>query len=88
MSGEISEMMTNGTYRIEAVHGGFEAQMLYQVGAVEREEWFPLLPNGYWSDPDAYSFGLISKRHVFATEAEAASAIRKAKEINEAGHDA
>lgn len=69
-------------YRIEAVHGGFEAQMLYQCGAVPREEWFPLNAAGYWSDPDGFSFGLISKRDVFATRAEAAAAIRNAKAIN------
>lgn len=69
-------------YRIEAVHGGFEAQMLYQCGGVPREEWFPLNENGYWSDPEAFSFGLISNRHVFATQSEAARAIYAAKEIN------
>jgi hypothetical protein len=69
-------------YRIEAVSGGFEAQMLYPCGAIEREEWFPLNPDGYWSDPEGFSFGLISRRHVFATEADAADAIRRAKAIN------
>lgn len=75
--------MNSQIYRIETVADGFEAQMLYHCGAVDREEWFTLNPDGYWSDPDAYSLGLISKRHVFTTQAEAASAIRKAKKINE-----
>lgn len=69
-------------YRIAPVSGGYEAQMLYQCGAASRDEWFPLNAAGYWSDPDAFSFGLISKRDVFATEAEAAAAIRNARTIN------
>ena len=82
MTTEVSEWMTNGAYRIEQVDGGYEAQMLYPCGAVPREVWFPLNAEGYWSDPDGVSFGLISKRDVFATQAEAASAIRKAQAIN------
>lgn len=78
-----SDPQTTYAYRIEAVHGGYEAQMLYQCGATPHEVWFPLNQNGYWSDPDAFSFGLISKRHVFATRAEAAAAIRNAKAIND-----
>lgn len=78
----MSKTETNHAYRIEAVPGGFEAQMLYQCGAAPREEWFPLNSIGYWSDPDSFSFGLISKRDVFATQAEAAAAIRNAKVIN------
>lgn len=77
----MSEKPTN-SYRIEAVEGGYEAQMLYQCGAVNREEWFPLNAAGYWSDPDAFSFGLISKRGVFETQTSAAAAIRAAKAIN------
>lgn len=76
------EWMTRGSYRIDPAHGGYEAQMLYPCGAVPRDEWFPLNADGYWSDPDAYSFGLISKRNVFATQAEAAAAIRNARAIN------
>lgn len=74
---------TTNAYRIEAVADGYEAQMLYQCGALPREEWFPLKPAGYWSDPDGFSFGLISKRHVFATQAEAHAAILKAKVMND-----
>lgn len=70
-------------YRIEEVHGGYEAQVLYMCGAIEEEKWFPLNASGYWSDPDAFSFGLISKRDVFATQAEAHAAILKAKAIND-----
>lgn len=69
-------------YRIEAVADGYEAQMLYQCGAVPREEWFPLNAAGFWSDPDAFSFGLISRRDTFSTQAGAAAAIRAAKTIN------
>ena len=72
---------TTDVYRIEAVAGGFEAQMMYQCGAARHEEWFPLNPSGYWSDPDGYSFGLISKRHTFKSETEAAAAIRNAKTV-------
>ena len=73
---------TTNAYRIEAVEGGYEAQMLYQCGMAWSEKWFPLSPEGYWSDPAGFSFGLISKRDVFASQTEAAAAIRKAKEIN------
>lgn len=73
--------MTN-VYRIEPIHDGYEAQMLYQCGAVEREEWFPLNGEGYWSDPDGFSFGLISRRDVFSTQREAALAISRARQIN------
>lgn len=59
--------------------------MLYPVGARRGiVEWFPLNENGYWSDPEAYSFGLISKRHVFSTRKDAALAIARARAINEA----
>jgi hypothetical protein len=71
-------------YRIEPVRGGFEAQMLCGCGAGADEKWFPLNPDGYWSDPEAYSFGLISNRHVFATREEAARAIARARAINQA----
>jgi hypothetical protein len=73
---------TPNAYRIEPVSGGFEAQMLYQCGMARHEEWFPLNAAGYWSDPDGFSFGLISRRDVFASQAEAAAAIRAAKAIN------
>ena len=78
----MSDLTESGIYRIEAVHNGFEAQMLYQCGAAPWEEWFPLSAAGYWSDPDGFSFGLIAKRDVFATQAEAAAAIRNAKALN------
>lgn len=68
-------------YRIEQVSGGFEAQMLYQLGGRSGDAWHPLNPDGFWSDPDGYSFGLITKRHVFATREEANLAILRAKEI-------
>lgn len=69
-------------YRIEAVADGYEAQMLYQCGAREEFVWFPLNAAGYWSDPDAFSFGLITRRDMFPTQVEAAAAIRNAKAIN------
>ena len=72
---------TTDVYRIKAVAGGFEAQMMYKCGAARQEEWFPLNPSGYWSDPNGYSFGLISKRYVFESETGAATAIRNAKTI-------
>ncbi len=74
--------MASEQYRIEPVAGGWEAQMLYPCGAVDDDKWFPLRPDGYWSDPDAYSFGLIAIRHVFETREEAARAIAKARALN------
>jgi hypothetical protein len=79
-----SDWQAHGQYRVEPVEGGFEAQMLYPVGAMPgREVWFPLNAAGYWSDPDAFSFGLIAKRDVFPDRAAAAAAIAKARAINE-----
>jgi hypothetical protein len=71
-------------YRVVPVDGGYEAQMLYQMGAREGSEWFPLNGEGYWSDQGAFSFGLITRRDVFDTEGAAASAIIKARAINAA----
>lgn len=72
-------------YRIEAVEGGWEAQMLYSTGIGGREVWQPLNPEGYWCDQDSYEMGDIVIRHTFLTQAEAATALRRAKEIN--GHE-
>lgn len=79
----MSEKTTEpNVYRIEAVDGGYEAQMLYQCGAVPRQEWFPINAAGCWSDPDAFSFGLISRRDVFPAQRDAHMAILQAKRIN------
>lgn len=82
--GEGSETAEPNAYRIEAVTGGYEAQMLYQPGGMRTDDlrWFPLNAAGFWSDPDAFPFGLTTRRDVFATQAEAASAIRAARIIN------
>jgi hypothetical protein len=77
-----------GQYRIVQVEGGYEAQLLYPIGMGKHPDdtrWFPLNSAGYWSDQstDAYSYGIITKRDVFATHQEAAAAIAKARAINE-----
>jgi hypothetical protein len=72
-------------YRIEPVEGGYEAQMLYLVGGIPgRSEWFPLNADGYWSDPNAFSFGLTSHRDVLPTRDDAMRAIARARAINAA----
>ena len=68
-------------YRIEAVEGGFEAQHLYNCGVTEGDRWFPLNAQGYWSDPDAYSYGVIRKRDVHPTREIAALAIARSRAI-------
>lgn len=68
-------------YRIVEKGGMFEPQMLYGCGAAPGMKWFPLNKNGYWADPSAYDFGLITKDSLMSLE-EAKCAIESAKKIN------
>ena len=74
--------MAGEQYRVVPVQGGYEAQMLYNCGAAAGDRWFPLNAEGYWSDPDAFSFGIISKRDLHPTREAAIQAIAKARAIN------
>jgi hypothetical protein len=68
-------------YRVVEVPGGFEPQMLSTMGAVDGERWFPLNAEGYWLEPDAFSYGVITK-HSIMTREEAERAVTRARAIN------
>jgi hypothetical protein len=44
-------------------------------------KWFPILANGYWAEPDAFSYGDIHN-HPVMSERDARAAIARAKLIN------
>ena len=68
-------------YRVIEKHGEFEPQMLYNCGATPGLKWFPLDAEGYWADPSAFDFGLITIDSLMSRE-QAERAIDLAKEIN------
>lgn len=69
-------------YRIKKYEDGFEPQMLHSCGAIDVKRWFPLAATGYWAEPDAFSYGLITKRSVMPTREDAERAVQRAKLIN------
>jgi hypothetical protein len=71
-------------YRVRRLpDGSHEPQMLYNCGpkALGRR-WFPLLPSGYWAEPDAYSYGVITVRSPLPTREDALRAVERARLIN------
>jgi len=72
-------------YRIREVFGGFVPEMQYicRTGPRTSEPmWVPLNRQGYWADPDAYSYGVIEETHVFSDRAIADRAVLRARAIN------
>jgi hypothetical protein len=70
-------------YRISECDGGFEPQMQYQVGHVDR--WYALLPSGIMADPGVWSMGSTGESYVHVilpNRAMAERAILRAKTIN------
>lgn len=47
-------------YRIVANGDGYEPQQKYNAGHADGDFWFPLRENGYWLEPDAYNYGVIT----------------------------
>jgi hypothetical protein len=75
----IEQMTGPGMYRIVELSFGYQPEQYYQTK--DEPLWLPLLPNGYWADPDAYSTGKIAKNSIM-TRAEAERAVWLAKKIN------
>lgn len=70
-------------YRIVDQDGGFEPQMQYQIGGIDR--WYSLLSGGIMADPDAWkrwSGGESYVRVIFPCREMAERAILRAKTIN------
>ncbi len=54
------------SYRIKyKLFRGWEPQHRYKIGASDGYKWFPLNGSGYWLEPDAYSYGVITKHNYF-----------------------
>jgi hypothetical protein len=86
-TGENDEKRYVPEYRISERDGGFEPQMQYQVGHVDR--WYALLPNGIMADPGVWSMGSTGESYVrviLPTRAMAEHAILRAKTINGQNH--
>lgn len=74
--------MTVGDYRIAEIDGGFEPQMLYHAPMKGEDVWFPLNAQGYWLEPDAYSYGNVQKHAPLPTRFDAEQAVARAKLLN------
>lgn len=74
-------MTTKCRIRYRLFHG-WEPQMQYTVGMKGGSRWFPLNPNGYWLEPEAFSYGNI-KKHNYFTRAEAKRICLRASAINQ-----
>lgn len=78
--------MTEKPYQYRIVEHdalGFEPQILYISPGAKQEIWQPLNQEGYWADPEAYSYGNIRWRIIFTARQDAERAITRAKSINE-----
>lgn len=71
------------SYRIVEHSNGFEPQIRYTMGFIDGEAWFPLDASGHWLEPDAFSYGQVTMRLLFANRADAERVILRAKSINE-----
>ena len=84
---QVIEVIDTGKFQYRIVNNGngFEAQMKYMVGMNSTKEyrWFPLNEFGYWLEPDAFSFGKLTKHQTFPTLEEARRVVLKARVVNE-----
>jgi hypothetical protein len=71
-------------YRIVPYGSGFEPQMSYSAGVSKELFWFPLTPEGYWLQPDAFTDG-DATWHISMPESDAERAIFKAQVMNSGG---
>lgn len=69
-------------YRLRRRLRGWEPQCSYTAGAVDGVFWFPLNENGYWLEPEAFSFGKITK-HIALPKELAKRALLRARAINQ-----
>lgn len=74
----------SGLYRVIPHGDGFMPQMSYSMGMVAGLQWFPLNVQGFWNDPDSFSFGKTTKElPIPMTKDDAERAIERAKLIND-----
>ena len=71
-----------GEYRVVRRLGGFEPQCSYTAGMVDGIFWYPLNPDGFWLEPDAFSYGNVTK-HISLPKDDANRAILRARALNE-----
>jgi len=71
----------NLRYRVAKVRGGYEPQMLYTTGTLNVALWFPLTKDGAWLEPEAFSYGTITKRNPMSEQA-AIRSVASARLIN------
>ena len=71
----------SGEFRIVRRLGGFEPQCSYTAGAVDGVYWYPLNSDGFWLEPEAFSYGKITK-HISLPKDDAKRAILRARAIN------
>ena len=69
-------------YRVVRREGGFEPQMLYTRGMRDGRTWFPLNSQGYWLEPEAFSYGVVTRHAPLTSREDADRAIERAKLIN------
>ncbi len=70
---------TRVTYRLLK---GWEPQQQYNMGMKLGLRWYPLNEQGYWLEPDAYNYGVITKHNYF-TLGEAKRICLRAQAINQ-----
>ncbi len=71
----------HGALRIKRRLTGYEPQQAYNDGRGAMH-WFPLTEEGYWLEPDAFSFGKITK-HIAMSKDAAKRAVLRARAINQ-----
>ena len=59
---------------------GWEPQQHYNAGIPDGMFWFPLRADGFWLEPEAYSYANITKHNYFSL-AEARRIVLKAKAL-------
>ncbi len=82
-TGEGDDRKYEPEYRVHERDGGFEPQMQYEVGHVER--WYALLPSGIMADPSVWKMGTAGESYVrviLPNRDMAERAILRAKTVN------
>lgn len=78
-----TEPVTTNQYRIKRRWLGYEPQMQYCSARGPSKVWFPINENGYWLEPDAYNYGIVTMHLVFKNKKDADAVILKAKSANQ-----
>ena len=75
--------MSDNEYRIIEDNGWFEPQIKYTSAKGAEEVWYSLNDAGYFLEPDAYNYGVVTKRLLFKERAFAESIVNRAKSVNQ-----